>query len=160
MTIEVVPVTDAQGVVTNAALLSAAEAVHRQLRPQLPPDYVERMKQIFAGGAEMAVALIEGRVAGITVYRVLEKTMSGRELHCDDLITDENLRSGGVGNALIAYLQGIVAARTCDTFTLNSGTQREKAHRFYFREGMTITAFHFSKKVAAKPAATPGAPTA
>ena len=146
MTVEVIPVTDAKGSVTNLELLTAAESIHRQLRPQIPPDYLARMKQVFASGAEMAVATIGGRVAGITVFRVVERTFSGRELYCDDLVTDERQRSTGVGHALMAYMEGIVQARKCDAFTLDSGTQREQAHKFYFREGMTVTAFHFTMK--------------
>ena len=90
MTIHVLPVSDAKGGVSDASLLAAAEAVHRQLRPQIPPRYVERMKEIFAAGAEMAVALVDGKPAGIAVWRMVERTLSTRELYCDDLVTDEN----------------------------------------------------------------------
>src|SRR5687767_3282871 len=143
---DVVPVTDARGAVVNLDMLAAAERVHRQLRPHLPEDYTARMKEVFASGAEMAVAVVAGDVAGITVFRVLEKTFSGRELYCDDLVTDEACRSTGVGHALIAYMEEMVKARGCDAFTLDSGCQREQAHKFYFREGMTVTAFHFTMK--------------
>jgi GNAT superfamily N-acetyltransferase len=147
VTVEVVAVTDARGAVINADLLAAAEAVHRQLRPQLPEGYVERMKVIFAGGAEMAVATVDGRPAGVTVFRVLEKTFTGRELYCDDLVTDEKRRSTGVGHALVAYMEKVARERGCDYLALDSGTQRQQAHKFYFREQMPITAFHFSKKL-------------
>jgi GNAT superfamily N-acetyltransferase len=143
---DVIPVTDERGAIVRPELLAAAEFVHRQLRPQLPANYVPRMKEIFAGGAEMAVATVDGRVAGITVFRVLEKTFTGRELYCDDLVTDERQRSTGVGHALIAYMEKVAAERKCDAFTLDSGTQREQAHKFYFREGMTITSFHFTMR--------------
>jgi GNAT superfamily N-acetyltransferase len=142
----VTPVTDANGTVTNPQLLAAAESVHRQLRPQIPPDYVKSMREVFAGGGEMAVVVVDGQVAGITVFRVLEKTFTGRELYCDDLVTDERRRSTGVGHALIAYMEQVVRERKCDAFTLDSGTQREQAHKFYFREGMTVTSFHFTMR--------------
>jgi len=144
---DVVPVTDARGAIVNLDMLAAAERVHRQLRPQLPEDYVDRMKEVFASGAEMAVAVIAGEVAGITVFRVVEKTFSGRELYCDDLVTDEAKRSTGVGHALIAYMEKVGRERHCDTLALDSGTQRQQAHKFYFREQLPITAFHFSKKL-------------
>ena len=143
----VIAVTDAQGRVVTADLLAAAETVHRELRPHLPQNYVARMKEVFAGGAEMAVAVIDGEVAGVTVFRVLEKTHSGRDLYCDDLVTSERRRSSGVGHALIEYMEGICRERQCDTFSLDSGTQRQQAHKFYFREQMPITAFHFTKKL-------------
>ncbi len=142
----VVAVSNEQGEVTRAELLLAAERVHRQLRPHLREDYVGRMKEVLAGGAEMAVALVGGEVAGVTVFRVLEKTHSGRDLYCDDLVTDEARRSTGVGRALMQYMEKVARSRSCDTFSLDSGSQRQQAHRFYFREGMTITSFHFDKK--------------
>jgi GNAT superfamily N-acetyltransferase len=147
VTVDVVALTDASGAVINEDLLAAAESVHRQLRPQLPDGYAQRMKAIFAGGAEMAVALVDAKVAGITVYRILEKTFTGRELYCDDLVTDEQRRSTGVGHALIAYMEKVARERGCDYLALDSGTQRQQAHKFYFREQMPITAFHFSKKL-------------
>ena len=147
MTVNVVAVTDHRGNITNADLLAAAESVHRQLRPHLPADYVGRMKQVFASGAEMAVALAGSEVAGITVFRVVEKTFTGRELYCDDLVTDEARRSQGVGHALIAYMERVGRERGCDVLALDSGTQRQQAHKFYFREQLPITSFHFSKKL-------------
>jgi GNAT superfamily N-acetyltransferase len=147
----VVAVSNEQGEITNTDLLSAAETVHRQLRPHLPQGYVERMKQVFAGGAEMAVAVADGKVAGITVFRILEKTHSGRDLYCDDLVTDETRRSTGVGHALMQYMETVCRERQCDTFSLDSGTQRQQAHKFYFREAMTVTSFHFDKKISKKP---------
>ena len=143
---KVVPVTGERGEVLDAGMLAAAESVHRQLRPQLPADYLRRMREIFAAGGEMAVGLLEGRVAGVAVWRMVERTLSFRELYCDDLITDESLRSTGVGHALMEHMARLARERGCDLFTLDSGTQRQQAHKFYFREGMTITSFHFSRK--------------
>lgn len=147
----VVPITDEARAIIDAGLLAAAEEVHRQLRPHLPADYVARMKEVFAGGAEMAVALVDGQVAGIAVFRILEKTHSGRDLYCDDLVASEKRRSRGVGHALMQYMERICAERGCDTLSLDSGTWREQAHKFYFREGMTISSFHFDRKTSGKP---------
>ena len=147
MTVAVVAVTDAGGAVVKSDLLAKAEGVHRQLRPHLATNYAGRMKEVFGSGAEMAVALVDGEVAGVTVFRVIEKTFSGRELYCDDLVTDESRRSRGVGRALIQYMEKVGRDRKCDTLALDSGTHRQQAHKFYFREQMPITAFHFSKKL-------------
>src|SRR5205085_11574775 len=106
-----------------------------------------RMKEVFASGAEMAVAVVDGKVAGLTVFRVVEKTFSGRELYCDDLVTDEARRSSGVGAALIDYMVRESRERGVDTFALDSGVQRAQAHKFYFREGMTVGSFHFTRRI-------------
>ena len=149
----VVAVTPADG-----RLLASAERVHRQLRPHLA-DYVARMKEVLAGGAEMAVALEGDEVRGVTVFRILEKTHSGRELYCDDLVTDEAKRSTGVGHALIEYMERIGRDRRCDMLALDSGTQRQQAHKFYFREGMVITSFHFDKKISGNATGVPVTPS-
>ena len=140
--------------ITNTALdiiepewLNRSEAVHRQLRPQLPVDYAGRMRQVFASGAEMSICVRDENVCGIAVFRIMEKTHSGRELYCDDLITDTTMRSTGVGHALVAYMEAVARERECDCLALDSGTQRDQAHKFYFREGLTIPAFHFSKPI-------------
>jgi GNAT superfamily N-acetyltransferase len=145
--VNVVAVTDAKGGVVDAALLAAAEPVHRQLRPNLPADYAGRMARVFGSGAEMAVALDGERVVGVAVFRVIEKTFTGRELYCDDLVTDEAGRSKGAGRAMIAYMESVGRSRGCDVLALDSGTQRQQAHKFYFREGLVVGAFHFSKKL-------------
>ena len=150
---KVVAVSNPNGQVIDPQLLAAAERVHRQLRPHLA-DYVGRMKQVLAAGAEMAVCVVDGEVAGVTVFRVLEKTHSGRDLYCDDLVTDEARRSTGVGHALMQYMEDVCRVRACDTFSLDSGAYRQQAHRFYFREGMVITSFHFDKKISRTPTGT------
>ena len=142
---KIIAITNAVHEIIELEWLTQSEFVHRQLRPQLPQGYVARMQEVFANGADMAVCLRDAKVCGIAVFRILEKTYSGRELYCDDLITDETRRSTGVGHALIAYMEQVANERGCDSLALDSGTQRQQAHKFYFREGLTIPAFHFSK---------------
>ena len=142
---KIISITNAIHDIVQLEWLKQSEAVHRQLRPALPVDYVGRMRRVFGSGADMAVSVRDGKVSGIAVFRIIENTYSGRELYCDDLVTDEALRSTGVGHALIDYMEKIAIDRACDCLTLDSGTQRHQAHKFYFREGMTVPAFHFSK---------------
>jgi len=143
--IEIRAVTDDDGRIAQPDWLARAESVHRQLRPGLPEDYAGRMRAIFAGGGRMTLALLEGRPAGVAVWRLLLKTSAGLELYVDDLVTDETRRSAGVGATLLQYLERCARERGCALLSLDSGTQRHRAHRFYFREGMAASAFHFTK---------------
>lgn len=142
----VIAVTDEQGKVIAEDWLRKAESVHRQLRPHLK-DYVGRMKEIFADYGRMRVCVVGDKVAGVAVYRIYENTHEGRRFYVDDLVTDENERSGGVGHTLLADLQELARKSGCNTFALDSGTQRTRAHRFYFREDMFITSFVFKKEL-------------
>ena len=128
-----------------ATWLPLAERVHRQLRPALPADYAGKMARVFAGGGRLCVAVDGDAVVGVAVHRVSENTADGVRMYVDDLVTDESRRSTGVGHALMAHLQSIARDSGCDSFVLDSGTHRQQAHKFYFREGMVITSFNFKK---------------
>jgi L-amino acid N-acyltransferase YncA len=141
----IVKVTATGGKITEAQWLARAETVHRQLRPQLPTDYGRRMAEIFATGVEMWIAVEGERVLGVAVFRMIENTSAGRKLYVDDLVSDETQRSQGVGKLLLDGLTEEARQRGCQTFDLDSGTQRTDAHRFYFRERMVVKVFGFTK---------------
>lgn len=140
-------ITDDQGRVVEPAWLASSEAVHRQLRPHLGADYAAAMRPVFADGARMGVATRGTRVVGVAVHRTYVNTCDGRHMYVDDLVTDERERSSGVGRALLEHLQAIAKASGCGRFTLDSGTQRQQAHKFYFREDMVVVGFHFRKSL-------------
>ena len=143
---DIIRVTDDNGGLVEPDWLGLAEAVHRQLRPQLPTEYSGRMQAIFASGGEMCIAVLGSRVAGVAVFRCFENTHAGRKFYVDDLVTDEAARSSGVGHALLTFLEKLARDRGCTGIELDSGTHRKRAHKFYFREGFVISSFAFRKE--------------
>ena len=141
----IISITDSGRNMIEAEWLARAEAVHRQLRPQLPENYPAKMKQVFAQGGEMCVAVQDNAVLGLAVFRCHENTFAGINFYVDDLVTDEVTRSCGVGHALIAYLENVARQRGAKRMALESGTQRTLAHKFYFSEGFVIPGFSFFK---------------
>jgi ribosomal protein S18 acetylase RimI-like enzyme len=152
MDISIIRITDDDRRVVVADWLARAEAVHRQLRPQLEPDYPAHLGRVIAAGLEMSVAVVAGRVAGLAMFRTLELTVAGREMYVADLVTDESQRSRGVGRALLLHLEELGHERGCRSVTLESGVHRARAHRFYFREGFHVSSFHFTKAIESGPA--------
>jgi len=142
-----VEVTDNNGQVIAPEWLARAEQVHRQLRPQLPADYVGRMRDVFANGARLLVAVSDEQVLGVALWRLIENTYEGLRLYVDDLVTDESQRSRGVGKLLLQHLEQQARALGCAVLALDSGVQRAAAHKFYFREGMHIPSFCFRKNL-------------
>lgn len=119
-------------------------AVMAQLRPHVPLDtFVARVRQMQSEGFCLAYLSEGALVRAIAGYRVLNQLVSGRVLYVDDLVTDENLRSVGHGAALLAWLQDRARTEGCEYLELDSGVHRAGAHRFYFRHGLTIIAYHF-----------------
>jgi GNAT superfamily N-acetyltransferase len=68
----------------------------------------------------------------------------GWHMYVDDLVTDELGRSRGYGAFLMDWLVARAREEGCDNLDLDSGVQRFAAHRFYFRQRMTISAYHFA----------------
>ncbi len=142
---KIVQVTDEQHQVIAPEWLARAEPVLRQLRPHLPQDYAAKMTKVFAEGGEMCLCVEGEAVLGVAVYRSFENTFAGNRFYVDDLVTDEAQRSRGAGHMLLHYLEAEAKRRGATSLELESGTQRQQAHKFYFREGMTIAAFSFRK---------------
>jgi hypothetical protein len=142
-----IELVDEQGEIIEPQWLARAEGVHRQLRAHLPQDYVAKMRRVYADGARTVICSRDDAVMGIAQYRVYENTSDGRKLYVDDLVTDAAQRSKGIGQALLQYLETKAKNLDCDSLCLDSGVQREQAHKFYFREGMTIFAYSFKKKL-------------
>lgn len=142
---QIIQIANDGGEISEPDWLAAAEQVHRQLRPQVPQPYSESMARIFAGGGRMFVAVDAGKVVGVAVFRMHENTSAGLHLYVDDLVVDQDARSRGIGRAMLDWLESEARVRGCGVVDLDSGTQRERAHRFYFRAGYTIRTFGFRK---------------
>ncbi len=139
----IIPITD--NLPLHTAWLTRAEPLHRQLRPQLPATYETYLRQMFAEGAEMAVLATAETIHAIAVYRVHHTTYQGLRFYIDDLVTDEATRSQGHGTQILAWCEARARARNCNTLALDSGVQRTRAHKFYFRENLVITGYNFNK---------------
>ncbi|MES2694455.1 MAG: GNAT family N-acetyltransferase [Verrucomicrobiota bacterium] len=119
--------------------------VMHQLRPHLAEsEFVARVRRMQGEGYLLAFREDEaGIVRAVAGYRYHEKLTVGKQLYVDDLVTDPTHRSHGHGRALLGWLREQARAHDCVQLELDSGVQRFEAHRFYFRERMHVSAYHF-----------------
>lgn len=133
--------------------IRASFAVMRELRPHFtdPETYLAAVKRQMADGYRLTLRWIDGDGDPIVVacagWRLSEMLAYGKFLYVDDLVTAERHRSEGHGEALMHWLEARARAAGCVYLSLDSGTHRSAAHRFYFRQGLTISSFHFAKKL-------------
>ena len=80
-------------------------------------------------------------------YRICSNLFMGKHLYVDDLVTAGEERSSGYGKRMIDWLRGKAKTTDCKFLHLDSGTQRGRAHKFYFQEGFTITSYHLSEEL-------------
>lgn len=134
---------------TDADIARCFPVMH-QLRPHLiEAEFVARVRQQQQENFHLAFATdSSGVVRSVAGFRVMELLFSGRTLYVDDLVTDAAARSQGFGDKLFDWLVAHARARGCAMFSLDSGTQRVDAHRFYLRKRMKIASFHFALPLA------------
>lgn len=94
-------------------------------------------------GYRLAYLESGGKVLAVAGYRVSTNLHLGKNLYVDDLATLPGSRSRGHGAALLDWLREQAESDGCDAVHLDSGVQRDKAHKFYFRHGFTISSYHF-----------------
>jgi GNAT superfamily N-acetyltransferase len=131
--------------VLTDAEVSATFPVMRQLRSHLAEDeYLERLRGMRRSGYRLAAAAEDGKVRCVAGYRIVEFLAYGKFLYVDDLVSADDTRSEGHGKRMLDWLAGVAREEGCEFLHLDSGVQRHRAHRFYFREGMKISSYHFS----------------
>jgi len=120
----------------------------RELRPHLTPaTFAAVYREGYPQGLRYLAVYDGDRCVGVAGWRVVATTAAIRKLYVDDLVTLASDRSRGVGALLLAELLERARALDCEILDLDSGVQRSDAHRFYMREGLTISSFHFLRAV-------------
>ncbi|MFE9256712.1 GNAT family N-acetyltransferase [Streptomyces sp. NPDC006879] len=120
----------------------------RALRPELTEAGFARLA---TEGHEQGLVFTaaydpQGHCAGVAGHRVLS-TSRGRILFVDDLVTDPTLRSIGLGGQLLEALRQRAQEADCVRIELDSGVTNQRAHRFYHRHRLAISALHFTLDV-------------
>ncbi len=118
-------VAELAALATQLGYPSTAAEVAARL-PHLLDD-PDQLVAVAADAADRAVASVH-----IVVRRQLE---SDAWVEVTALVVDEGARGGGVGRALLRHAEAWAAARGFALVQLRSNVIRERAHRFYLREG-------------------------
>ena len=100
-----------------------------------------------AEGYHLAYTLENNEIVALAGYRVYTNLFMGKHLYVDDLVTSNKFRSKGYGEKMIRWLREKAKKYECDYFHLDSGTQRSRAHKFYFMQGLSIASYHFSENL-------------
>lgn len=125
--------------------LAACYPVMRELRPHIPEDkFLSHVRAQEKAGYRLACVEDADCVSAVAGFRVSENLAWGRFLYVDDLVTLPDHRSNGYGASLLAWLKQYAANEGCAQLHLDTGVQRHDAQRFYKREGMTKTGFHYA----------------
>jgi ribosomal protein S18 acetylase RimI-like enzyme len=133
----------------DARLTNDVLPVLKELRPHLTPNH---LADVYAEGHPQGLRFTavyddEARCVAVAGWRLVATTVALRKLYVDDLVTAPDCRRRGIGAALLGELASRGRNAGCRVVDLDSGADREDAHRFYFREQMVIRGFHFIRRL-------------
>ena len=108
--------------------------------PSTPEETNERLAALIERPEENAalVADDDGRAVGWVHVRLLTSLESGRKADIGGLVIDDQHRSAGVGAELLAAAEAWAREHGARTMAVRSRIARERAHRFYEREGYIL----------------------
>lgn len=113
-------------------------------------DYLQLVQRLKETEKYRLVAMFDsdGACIVVTGFRIICSLFSGGkpQMFVDDLVTDEPHRSHGFGKEMFSWLKAECKRLSCAGIVLDSNTERKGAHRFYQREHMEITDFHFFRQ--------------
>lgn len=124
--------------------------LHQQLRPAITDFdyYTKQIQTMLSEGAKLILARNEqGQLAALALYRMHHNTYQHKLCFLEDLVVNEQVRDTGVGTQVITYLEQHASKQGCHYLSLDSGTFRTRAHKFYYMNNYIADCFHFSKKL-------------
>jgi GNAT superfamily N-acetyltransferase len=126
--------------------IAVCHPVMRQLRPHLvsEQEFIERWRRQVTTGYRLAAVWLGSKPVALAGYRIQENLFYGLHLYVDDLVTDQGVRSSGYGRALMDYLKMEGKSLGCSWLVLDTGPTNTLAHRFYYRESLSMMELHFS----------------
>lgn len=125
--------------------IAACFPVMQELRPHIAEDeFVSRVRDQEMHGYTLAFMEKGNSLVAVAGFRIGENLAWGRFLYVDDLVTSARHRSNGYGARMLSWLRQYAKTEWCGQLHLDSGMQRLDAHRFYEREGLLKSGFHFT----------------
>ncbi len=142
-----------------ALLVQAGSLTPEAERPDQVDAYWSAVQETRARLGDVLVAEFEGEVVGICQVMVFPHFQHTGSWCCEleSVHVRADLRSRGIGSALLGAAEALARQRGCYRLQLTSRNVREDAHRFYRANGWDQTSQGF-KKLLAEGGAGPGGP--
>ena len=136
-----------QHVKTSSEIESCWAVVHA-LRPHLREEnFVEQVQEMMKEGYKM-ICIMENKIAcAFAGFRNMHMLYNGKTIYIDDLSTLPEYRGKGYAGMLLDYIHDMAKREGKTAVTLDSGYNRNDAHRLYLNKGYILASHHFSKRI-------------
>lgn len=110
-------------------------------------QYASYLAQMLPHRYYQVVAILDNQVVGVSGYWLLTKIYSGPYLEIDNFVVDENVRSKGIGEKLLQFMEHEALHNGCNVMMLDAYLENTAGHAFYQKHGFTPKGYHFIKHV-------------
>ncbi len=87
------------------------------------------------------------QLCALASYRLQENLVHGNYLYLEDLVTDQRLRSQGLGQHMLCALKQLARQQGLNKLVLDTLLSNTLAHRFYYRQGLLASALRFNQQL-------------
>ena len=107
-----------------------------------------QIERVLADHARLLVVqYTDHQAIGLALYRMHHNTYQHKLFFLEDLVVSENQRGRHLGSQILLQCEHIARSNGCHYLSLDSGTFRTRAHKFYYSHDYVADCFHFSKKL-------------
>lgn len=129
--------------------IETCREVIKELRPHLQPEnLVAMVKEMAQEGYQIIYVAVkennQEKAVAFAGFRPMHTLFSGKTFYIDDLGTLPAYRKHGYAGQLLDYIHQLAKDSGKTTVHLDSGHQRNDAHRLYLNKKYKITAHHFT----------------
>jgi len=118
--------------------------VLKELYPSLSKEEYQNELNFMIQHNYSQIAVVEdGLCLGVSGVWIGSKLWCGRYLEIDNIVVSEKVRSQGVGQAMVEYLEKKARDLGCGMMALDSYTTNFHAHKFFYNQGFSPKGFHF-----------------
>ncbi len=138
--------------ITTLAQLQACFETLLVLRPHIKnqPHWIEQILQQQKEGYQSFAITQDNQVVAYMGLRFMTTLAWGKILYIDDLVSHPSYREKGFAQQLLSHAEKLALDNDCDQIHLDSGYQRQDAHRLYLNNKFNLTSHHFSKTLTKK----------
>jgi GNAT superfamily N-acetyltransferase len=132
---------------SDAEILSCFPIMRHLRNLESAPQFLRQVRAQQVSGYRLAFVTEGGEPLAVAGFRLGENLAWGRHLYVDDLVALPAARSKGGGATLLTWLSQLAESEGAQELHLDSGTDRTDAHRFYEREGLRVSSYHFKRTI-------------
>jgi GNAT superfamily N-acetyltransferase len=111
-------------------------------------SYEKNIDEMMSGNNyHMIGVYFQGKLIAVSSYWVLTRFYCGKYIQIGNMVVDGNVRSKGIGEKLLKYIEEKGRDLGCEKFILDSYTENKKSHKLYFNEGFFVEGLHFMKEI-------------